>query len=133
MCVTKRINDLDLLHYGFISAGIEFDREEYFKANKKCFRRELTDNLSSVFDRKWSFGLKSVFDLDSRSSLMLRMWMWGQEKSPVERANVGQDDVGFAASNEIKPQVPQLRFQDTILEQGPNPPYFSGRGRHLCV
>lgn len=66
------IKDLDLLKYEFVSAGTEFDRaraEEYFKASRKHFRKELVASLESVFDTKWSFGLKSVFDFGIKKIL----------------------------------------------------------------
>ncbi|KAG5858738.1 hypothetical protein KMI_11g16930 [Encephalitozoon hellem] len=68
----RSIRDIDLLKHEFVSIGIEFDRakaEEYFKANRKCFRKELSGDLDSVFDTRWSFGLKSVFDFGIKKIL----------------------------------------------------------------
>ncbi|AFN83632.1 hypothetical protein EROM_090140 [Encephalitozoon romaleae SJ-2008] len=68
----RSVKDIDILKYEFVSTGIEFDRtkaEEYFKANRKCFRKELGGDLDSVFETRWSFGLKSVFDFGIKKIL----------------------------------------------------------------
>lgn len=68
----RSVKDIDILKYEFVSTGIEFDRtkaEEYFKANRRCFRKELGSDLDSVFDTRWSFGLKSVFDFGIKKIL----------------------------------------------------------------
>ncbi|UTX45946.1 hypothetical protein GPK93_09g15310 [Encephalitozoon intestinalis] len=80
------IKDLDLLKYEFVSVGIEFDRqkaEEYFKANRKCFRKELGSSLESVFDTRWSFGLKSVFDFGIKKILNVDSFEDDLEKNGV--------------------------------------------------
>ncbi|TBU16205.1 hypothetical protein CWI40_040140 [Ordospora colligata] len=81
--VGKPIQDLDILKYEFVCVGMEFDKvraEEYFNANKKCFRKELAANFGPQLDSKWSFGLKSVFDFGIKKILNVDSF----EESPSE-------------------------------------------------
>jgi len=81
--VYKPIQDLDILKYEFVCVGMEFDKakaEEYFNANRKCFRKELTVNIGPQLDSKWSFGLKSVFDFGIKKILNVDSF----EESPSE-------------------------------------------------
>lgn len=88
--VTKSVKNLDLLKYEFVLAAVEFDRmkaEEYFGANRKSFRRELSDSLCALLDTKRSFGLKSVFDFGLKKILNV------EDLDEKDRVSVKRDEV----------------------------------------
>lgn len=103
---SKCIEELDLFKYEFISVGIEFDKakaEEYFNMNKKCFRRELSDNLRPLFDTRWSFGFKSVFDFGLKKILDVDDATLESERSDVKVESERSDAMPVAEGTKTEP------------------------------
>ncbi|UYI26693.1 hypothetical protein J0A71_03g05290 [Encephalitozoon cuniculi] len=120
----RNIKDLDILKYEFVSVGVEFDRpkaEEYFKTNRKYFRKELVSRLETVLDTKWSFGLKSVFDFGIKKILNVD----SLEDDPTEARPSVSEDIpeeittrGCPPRNGSMPNTPNFRHKENIVVAG---------------
>lgn len=126
--VTQGIKDLDLLKYEFVSAGIEFERgkaEEYFQTNRKYFRKELHESLRGVFETKWSFGLKNVFDFGLRKILDV------EEVDEKKDGGVERSERGDGETSTVGTRVPVSRLNFKMKTAAKTVPGESRDGRPL--